>query len=194
VTSSATRAVTRTGKLEGDDDDDDEGAAGAPAAGGKYDDDADGDNDSKSLRNKSYHDSDDLALTTWGRAADPTDERSITALVKRYYRIAAAEGGAGACKLTYILFAEAIPEDYGQPPGPPAIRGKTCAEVLTKLFRLEHGKLVADNASIRVTGVRVDGQKGRALVGFASTPASYLQMHRERGAWRVVGPIAVPLS
>jgi hypothetical protein len=190
----ATRAVPSTGRLEGDEDDDDEAsAAGTATVHAQHDNDADGDNDSPSKENKSYRDKDDRAFTTWGLPADVRDERAVASLVKRYYGIAAVGDGAKACALTYVLFAEAIPEDYGQPPGPPALRGKTCAEVLTKLFRLEQGKLVAENASIRVTGVRVRGNQGRALLGFATAPASYLQMHRERGVWRVVGPLAVTL-
>lgn len=184
------------GRLLGDEDDDDEpgGSRGAEAHSAG-DSDADFDNDSKALQNKTYHDRDDPSTSTWGPAASAADRRAVTALLVRYYQLAAAGDGSDACKLISVLFAEAIPEDYGQPPGPPQTRGKTCAEVMTKLFALERAKLAAASATIRVTGVRVEGRKGRALVGFATVPASYINLQKERdGAWRVVGTLAVPLS
>jgi hypothetical protein len=180
------------GKLEGDEDDDDE-TPERPTAYSQSDNDADFDNDSKAMQNKGYLDRDDRTFIVWGRPADSGDEHAIGTLVKHYYELAAAGNGTGACNLIYVLFAEAIPEDYGQPPGPPALRGTTCAAVMTKLFSQEHQKLVADSASIRVTGVRIQGNQGRALVGFTTTPASYIQLHRERRAWRIIGTLAVPL-
>ncbi len=187
--------ATTTGKLEGDEDDDDTvgASASAGAASARHDNDADADNDSKAAQNKGYRDSDDRQSVTWGRAADANVEHAVTALVKRYYELAAADEGAAACELIYVIFAEAIPEDYGQPPGPPALRGKTCAVVLTKLFKQEHRTIAADSASLKVTSVRVQLARGRALVGFATAPAADIELHREGHTWKIVGPLATAL-
>ncbi len=180
-----------TGRLEGDDDDDDTPAGSLE--NNKDDNDADGDNDSRAAQNKGYRDGDDRAFVDWGQAAGVVDRNFVGRLVKHYYAVAVSEDGNAACGLIYVPFTEAIPEDYGQPPGPPALRGKTCATVLTKLFRIEHAKLAKTSGSVEVTGVRVLGDEGRALIGFAGLPASYLQLHRERKTWKVEGPLAVSL-
>jgi hypothetical protein len=190
TTTSVAIAAAKNGRLLGDEDDDD---PGSPASSSGNDSDADSDSDSPTLESKAYHDSDDRADVTWGRRASASEARVATALVKRYYADAAAGDGAKACLLIYTLFAEAIPEDYGQPPGPPALRGKSCAVVMTKLFAQEHERLLADSASMRVTGVRVLGNQGRVLLGFTTTPASYLLLHKQRGGWRISGTIAVAL-
>lgn len=107
-------------------------------------------------------------------------------MVKRYYIAAVANNGAKACSLVYWLFAEAIPEDYGQSPGPPALSGKTCPVVLSKLFRLHHEQLVADAAGLEVTGARVERRRGVVLLRFrGSREPRYIQMHRERHAWKI---------
>jgi len=196
TSSAVTSVVARTGgKLEGDEDDDDTVGAdrSTGAAAARYDNDADADNDSKAAQNKGYRDSDDRQFVTWGRAADPDVQRAVVALVSHYYEFAAAGNGAAACGLIYVIFAEAIPEDYGQPPGPPALRGKTCAIVLSKLFKQEHSKIAADSASLKVTGVRVQRAQGRALLGFATAPAAYIGLHREGQTWKIVGLLATAL-
>jgi hypothetical protein len=179
------------GPLKGDEDDDDN--AGNRTSSTNNDNDSDFDNDSPAMQNKGYRDGDDRAFVTWGSPARAGDVRAVTSLVKRYYAAAAADNGAQACLLIYTLFAEAIPEDYGQPPGPVALRGSTCAVVLTKLFSQQHARVAAENASLEVTGVRVMGGQGRALLGFTSSPAAFLQLHRERDRWMVGGIIGNPL-
>lgn len=185
------RTFRGTGRLEGDDDDDDTPAGSA--ANNPHDHDADGDNDSRAAQNKDYHDGDDGSFVAWGQAAAAVDRHGVERLVRHYYAAVLNDDGKTACRFIYVLTTKVIPEDYGQAPGPPAIRGKTCAVVLTKLFRIEHAKLVRTAASPEVTDVRVQGDIGRVLLGSATMPASYLQVHREGGAWKVQGILAVPL-
>jgi hypothetical protein len=121
----------------------------------------------------------------YGHEASAADKRAITVLVNSYYAAAAADDGAKACSLIYSLFAEAIPEDYGQPPGPPELRGKTCAAVMAKLFKHVPGQPSAVLAKTKVTAVRVKGRNGYALLRSSRMPRGYIQVERELGAWKI---------
>jgi hypothetical protein len=167
-----------SGSFMGDEDDDE--TASNYTGSSKYDNDADFDNDT--IKNRGYYDSDDGVIRSFGRAANAAEKREITALVKRYYAAAAASDGAKACPLIYSTLEEAIPEDYGQPPGPAYARGKTCAVVMSKFFAHAHSQLVG---TFKVTGVRVEGREVRALLGSKTVPASFISVRRERGAWKI---------
>jgi hypothetical protein len=144
--------------------------------------DADNDYDGSG---KGRYDSDDYRIVAYGRAANRAERGAVTALVERYYAAAAAGDGARACPLIYSLFAEAIVEEDGQANGPPALRGDTCAVVFSKVFELSHQQLVLDNATLRVTGVRVQGKRGYALLSFGATPEHEIRLHREFGVWKI---------
>jgi hypothetical protein len=170
----------------GDEDDDD--TASNYTGNNRYDNDADFDNDT--IKNKGYYDGDDGAIRSYGHAASAADRRTIAALVKRYYAAAAASDGAKACPLIYSTQEEAIPEDYGRPPGPAYARGKTCAVVMSKMFAHAHNKLAG---GFEVTGVRVEGREARALLGSRTVPARFVVVTRERGAWKIDELIGQPL-
>ncbi len=158
-------------------------SAGTSATGK---DSEDGDSDSAS--------NDDSAIVNYGHAAGSTETQTIAALVKSYYATAVAGNGAKGCSQIYVVFREAIPEDFGQPPGPPSLRGKTCAVVMSKLYRQRHQQLVGENAKLTVTAVRVEGRQGVALlhVGTKAEPRQ-LQLHTERGVWKIDILLANPL-
>jgi hypothetical protein len=99
----------------------------------------------------------------WGHAASPVDRQAVVGLLKRYYAVATAGDAAAGCALIYSLLAEEVPELYGEPPGPPSLRGSTCEEVVSKLFRQKHRQLVVDSATLEVIGVRVKRQDGKTL-------------------------------
>lgn len=170
------------------DEDDDESASNHTSTSNRYDNDADFDNDA--IKNKGYYDGDDSVISASGRAASGAEERAIAALVKRYYAAAAASDGAKACRLIYSSIEEAIPEDYGQPPGPSYSRGKTCAVVMSKTFAHAHSQLAGGFA---VTGVRVEGREARALLSSRTLPASFILLRRERGAWKISELLGQPL-
>jgi hypothetical protein len=121
----------------------------------------------------------------WGNAARPADQRAVVALVRHYYALAAAEDGAGACALIYSIFAEEIPEVYGAPPGEPAVRGPTCAVVMSKLFRLRHRQLAGDIAKLKVSRVRVKGLRGLAFLNLGALSEHDIPVHLEHGVWRI---------
>jgi hypothetical protein len=153
------------------------------------DDDQDNDNPSKS-----QYDADDDPVLYLGHAASAADRQGIAHLVKRYYGVAAAGDGAAACSLIYSSLAESVPEDYGQSPGPPSLRGKTCAVVVSKLLKQHRQSLVADRASLTVTRVRVSGSSGLALLRFGTKTERRVLVCREGGVWRmdVLLDIGVP--
>jgi hypothetical protein len=122
----------------------------------------------------------------FGHAADVRDVRAVTALVKRYYAVAAAEDGAAACGMMYSILAEAVAEDYGGGAGVASLRGATCAQVMSKLFEQMHARLSADSATLKVAAVRVLGRRGSVLMSFEGRrPVHYLEVRRELGAWKI---------
>jgi hypothetical protein len=129
-------------------------------------------------------DNDAVTLRGYGHDAPPSDRSTIVALVRRYFAAAAAEDGAGGCALIESSLARAVPLDYGRL-GPPYMRGKTCAAVLTLLFRHEHAGLALKARQLRVTGVRLEDREGFALLSFGRMPERQISVVRDGGTWRV---------
>jgi hypothetical protein len=124
-------------------------------------------------------------INGYGHEASAADRRAIAALVKRYYAAAATDNGAKACSMVYSIFAESIPEDYGKPPGPPAFRGlKTCAAVVSKLFKMLPGQPPSVLYKTEVTGVRLYGNHGFAQLHSSAIPTGKFFVERERGVWK----------
>jgi hypothetical protein len=131
---------------------------------------------------------------SWGHAASAADFRAVVAVVRAYYAAGAAGNGARGCSLIYSLLADEIPELYGEGSGPPELRGKTCAVVVSKLFRHHRAHFRADSAWLRVFRVRVRGLRGLAFVRLPDTPIHDIPVHREHAAWRVEALIDSPLG
>lgn len=125
------------------------------------------------------------SIETYGHEASAADRRAITTLVTHYYAAAATDDGAKACSLIYSIIAEGIPEDYGQPPGPAALRGKTCAAVMSKLFRRIPGQPAAVLATTRVIGVRVKGRNATVLLHSKAMRVGEIHVERELGTWKI---------
>ncbi|HEY5194247.1 MAG TPA: hypothetical protein VIJ39_10305 [Solirubrobacteraceae bacterium] len=141
--------------------------------------------------NNSYHDDDDAVIVDYGHPASAADRQVITALVRRYQAAAVAGDGAMSCSMLTPSFARAIPEDYGRPPGPSYLRGgKTCAAIMSKILLRSRAEVTT---SFAVTGVRAEGDRAYALLGSAVVPASYVQVERKNGSWRVATLLSHPL-
>jgi hypothetical protein len=169
-------------RLKGDEDDDDNFSnASSKTSYDSYD--ADADSDSKARESsKGYNDGDDSVIGNIGHASSPADKRTIAILVKRYYAAAATANGSRACSLMYSLYAEAIPEDYGKAAGPYYAHGNTCAAVMSKLFKHNHGTL---DAAFQVTNVRISGNRAFALLGSTTLPARFMILRREHSTWKI---------
>ena len=132
------------------------------------------------------NDTDNGSVLDFALPASATDKRAITAVIKRYYMAAAAADGAQACSLLYITFAEAIPEDYGvSPPGQPYMRGNTCPAVMTGVFKHFHRQIAADDATLKVTRVRLEEHHGFAVLSFGGMPQREIPVRLERHAWKI---------
>jgi hypothetical protein len=125
---------------------------------------------------------DDISIVDYGHAASGADKLAIAVLIERYYAAAAADDGAKACSQIYSVVVEMIPEDFSQAPG---LGGKTCAVVMSKVFKQRHQQMAADVAALKVTRVRVEGNKGLASTYFGKLPQPYVMVHRDNGAWKM---------
>jgi hypothetical protein len=121
----------------------------------------------------------------YGHAASAADTRSITTLLRRYYAIARAGDGAQACTMIDPGLAKAAPVDYGQF-GPGYLRGsKTCAAVMSRLFKHEHRLISAEIPHLKFMSVRLEGSRGLILLGFGSLPERQITVVREGGVWKL---------
>lgn len=144
--------------------------------------DVDGDNDISAAGD----DHSNSRSLSFGHAASAPEERTIAALVRRYYAAALAEDGTKACSMLYSTFAESVPEDYGQVPGPPYMRGaKTCPAALKLLFKHYHALLTVEVPTLAVTRVRLVEHHGYALLRFGPLPERQIGVAREGHTWRI---------
>lgn len=150
--------------------------------GSHFDSDEDAAEDNMHPENDKYHDRDDRVLDSWGQPAGQADTHAIATLVKRYYALASKGEGAQACALLPAAYRRSIVADYGQSPGPPYLRGKTCGAVLDKMFEHSRNQAVA---TYQITEVRVSGNEAYAFLGSRTQPATYVRTLRERGAWKI---------
>jgi hypothetical protein len=130
-------------------------------------------------------DGDDKAIFDFGHAAAARDRGQVEVLLKRYYTAAASRNGARGCSLLYSVMAESVVEDYGRPPGPPSLRGDTCAQVMSKYFAQQHRKMAVRAATVRVRQLRVRGNQGLAVLAFGREHRRYIPVRREHGTWKV---------
>jgi hypothetical protein len=134
----------------------------------------------------STYEIDDKNILEFGHEATQADKIAITTVVSHYFEAAVAGDGRTACPLIYSVVLAAIPEDYGtSPPGPPYLRGKTCAVVMSKLFKHNHRQLAGEIATFEVVDVRVHGSSGLALLSWAEPLRHFITVHREHHAWKL---------
>lgn len=125
-------------------------------------------------------------ISTYGHEATGSVKQAVTTLVKRYYAAAAADNGAAACSMIYSTLEESVAEDYGRAPGPPGIRGNTCTEVMTKLFKRVPGQPPAVLAKTKVTGVRLKGNHGFVQLSSSAIPTGKISVELEGKSWKVL--------
>jgi hypothetical protein len=134
--------------------------------------------------NDGDHNNDDAEDLNYGHAASPADRSAIVALVTNYYAAAAAENGRKACAMLVPFFAETVVERYGDQP---AVSGRSCATVMSKLFRNHHADIATKQATLKIPDVRV--RDGRALVILefpAIREVRQLRLRHIAGGWRLL--------
>jgi hypothetical protein len=142
-------------------------------------------------REGSGNDYDDGDLRGYGREAGAGDATAVAALVARYFTAAAHDDGSQVCALLDSRvaksadFAQVVPPSYVSAGDPSALRGKSCAQVASLLLNIDHSQLAVEAPSVRVTSLRVLGDHGVALLGFATTPERQIPVRREGATWKL---------
>jgi hypothetical protein len=125
---------------------------------------------------------DDTVVLDYGVPASAADTRAIVATLKRYYAAAAADDGAKVCSMLLATVAEAMPEQYALAPG---VGGKTCAVVMSRLFKRRRRQMATELASLEATSVRI-GEQGLVVLRVATTREPRLMVLRREGqVWKV---------
>jgi len=183
-----TKNIASTSGLKGDEDDDD--TSEIDNRGIPFDSDNDKDNDQKVIGGSPYRDGDDGALYDYGHAASMAEREAIALLVQSYFRAVDTDQGSAVCRMLYSAVAKAVAEEPGQAPGAVHTQGDdTCAAIASRLFMHRYSRNLA---AMKVTGVRVDGDRGRVLLGSNTRPASFFFVRREGGAWKLESLVASP--
>jgi len=134
---------------------------------------------------------DDYGVRYYGKAAGMADTRRVVELVKRYYSAAVARNGGAACSLLSLRLARnlgdtnTIPQNYDSPRRVAVLPGESCARVMSILFEQDHRRLDTALSTLQVTGVRVSGSHGLALLGFRTTPERWIPVAHEGQTWKV---------
>lgn len=130
------------------------------------------------------HGDDDGKFLNYGHAAYAAEARALTALVKRYYAAAAASDGAAACSMLYPFIAESVVEGYGHTR---ALRGDTCAVVMSKLFAQQHKLLTGKSTTLKMYAIRVNGARALTVLRFAVLPEVRIITERREGStWKML--------
>jgi hypothetical protein len=159
---------------------------GSPGRDGYFE----GDDDSDDFKD-SHKDEDDASIRSYGRSAGAREQRTVSALIKRYYALGASGNGARACALIVPSiarrtdFSSVAPEAFASVAGSSLFHNKTCAEVESLLFQIDHRTLAAGAAGVTVIGLRVNGSHGIAELAFKGMPERHLAVRRDHGRWRV---------
>jgi hypothetical protein len=130
-----------------------------------------------------YYDEDDKEVIAFGHRAKAAEQRQIGDLIARYYAAAASGEGAAGCSMLYSLFAEGIVEDQGEEDA--HAHGKSCAEILSRLFRRYRRQLTAARRRLRLTEARVEGPRGYAVLDLGEGIPFAMYLHRDSGRWTV---------
>jgi hypothetical protein len=149
--------------------------------------DHDGDSDSRGV---GLYDGDDTDMLEYRHSASVAETRAVAALVKRYLAAAAAADGTQACSMILASIANVVPTILGGVGEPPYSRGRTCAEVVSKVFHFYRAQLVAEARVLRVVKVGVKGDKGLAVLAARAPvkfPVRVIALQRESGGWKIDG-------
>jgi len=135
---------------------------------------------------RSTEEGDDAEIEIYGKQATPAEWLAAVAFVKSYFAVALAENGAAACKLLTPSLASGLGGSYEKPPNPSYLRGKTCAEVMTKLFEHRHKLVAAEAAGLEVTDVRVTSRTAFILLAFKGIrERRYMGVERDGKTWKL---------
>jgi hypothetical protein len=164
---------------------------GATASEEELAPDDDGDNDGGA----SFDDKDHRDAEAAGRAARPGERAAVVAAVRRYYVAAATGAATRGCALLYPTLAHSAAEDYGREQSPFYLHGgKSCTDILARLFAHFHHRLSLLQSRLTVGAVRIKGDEAFVFMHFAGLPSRQIALHRLGRAWRLSALIDSPLA
>jgi hypothetical protein len=115
--------------------------------------------------------------------ASPAETRAVAALVKRYYRAAAAEDRTEVCALLSASLVTGLAAGQSAASGDPR---EACALAVSAPLHEQHPHLLADEtADMSVIAVRLHDGFGIAIVGFRRAPESEILVEREGRQWKI---------
>lgn len=132
----------------------------------------------------------DNSIQTYGHAGGASDRQVVDALVKRYYAAVADGDGARVCSMMSASLSASIVQGLSRSP---KLQGKGCGPILSLLFKPRSGAARASLTDVRVTAVRLKGDKGFALLRSKSMPSGEIPVVREHGKWKIGGLIGSTL-
>jgi hypothetical protein len=109
---------------------------------------------------------DDAEIEIYGKPATPGEWRATEAFARGYFAAAAAEDGARACPMLTSWLGPTLGGSYEGTLDPVYLHGKTCAEVMTKLFEHRHRLMAKEAKGLEVTDVRVTPHTAFILLAF----------------------------
>lgn len=122
-------------------------------------------------------------LNVYKHTADASETSAISDTVKRYYAAASAEKGEIVCSLLYRDFAAQLGGGRRQS-GSSALQA--CAMAVARQLANQHKQLMTQEVStMTVTGARLNGDIGLALLGFRHMPENVILIEREGRVWKV---------
>jgi hypothetical protein len=129
---------------------------------------------------------DDGEVVEYGNAANPADKLAIASFVRQFYKAADASDGTALCSLVVPSLAKQIPKEFGKASDPPYLQGKTCAEIMTRLYRYNHRQINTEATGFKLTGARVKGDSGYALLAFTTMrEPRFIFVERKGGTWKM---------
>lgn len=97
---------------------------------------------------------DDVEVQEYGKPSDAAEIRAARAFVGAYFGAALREDGAAGCALLEPAVARDLGGSYEKPGPQHYLQGKTCPEVMRKLFVHRHRLIVAEASRVEITAVR----------------------------------------
>lgn len=100
----------------------------------------------------------------------------------RYYAALATGDGAGACALLSARLSKSLVTGLGRSA---ALRSKGCPGIIGLLFKQRPGRSNTSLKGVEVTGVRIKGARGFALLRSKSMPTGEISVVSENGEWKI---------
>ena len=122
------------------------------------------------------------SVRSYGTKADADAETAIATAVKDFYAAKSAGDGAQACALLARPARKALIDTLAQSG---RLEGKGCPAVLSSLLADQAPQYREGIAGVEVTGARVEGDRGLALIEIEAIPEEVIPVRREDGSWKV---------